>query len=122
MTQKPEETEEEEDRHNVTELKLITGGKGTYDETNWLGSLKKGTIFTTKTKRDHRNFMVLQLQIHNKTDKTTILYENLMDKLFGRVENVRFCNEFDLVEILWEPEGDWPIEETEALEETKDEQ
>lgn len=96
---------EEEKEDNVVELKLVPKADitGPIDESpGWLLRMKKGTIFTICSKKQISNFMAMQLQMVNKSEKTALLYENLADRLFGRVVASRFEAEFRLVEILKE--------------------
>lgn len=104
----PEKDEDNLDRERtkskVSDLKLIRGGLDSgVTSGNWLMDLPVGSIFTVVDKNNRSNFITLQLEIHNKTEKTVLLYENLTDKMFGRVEPNRFVNSFQLVEVLYTP-------------------
>lgn len=115
-TQLEQEPEEKEERvvSIKPELKLISGGGDNF-EGSWLQGLPKGTWFACKPKLRNNplglpHYQLLSLQIIGKTVKTVLLLEKNADKLFGMVDPASFCSDWNLHEILWQPEEgkNWP--------------
>lgn len=96
--------DDEKDKKKVTtDLKLLTGGKGTGSgSADWLSPLPETSVFLCKDVMQD-NFVLLRLEVAHKYERAIFLYENLMDKPFGIVDPVRFCRRFTHVETLHEP-------------------
>ena len=70
---------------------------------NWLMDLSIGTRFTVRSRTNQKNFMCLDLEIISKTPRTVMLDECSTGQPFGgngRVDPLRFVQEFDKVEVL----------------------
>ncbi len=94
----------ERKKHPVTDLKLITGGKGGGDGNDWLSPLPVGTIFIIGDKINRQNFMRLRLEVVTKYTKDVLLYDNLFDKPFGCVDPAGFCRQYSCSEIIYIPQ------------------
>lgn len=95
--------EEKDVKKVTTDLKLLTGGKGTGSgSADWLSPLPETSVFLCKDVMQD-NFVLLRLEVAHKYERAIFLYENLMDKPFGIVDPVRFCRRFTHVETLHEP-------------------
>ena len=97
----------EEKEDNVTELKVIEGGKLDLagkippGEVNWLKYLDEGSVFITKEKNNFRNFIGTQFLLMMKTDHCARFrgYTKETADPFWVIMD-RFCNVHALVEVL----------------------
>jgi hypothetical protein len=102
---------EEKERKRV-DLQLIKGGKEP-PSGNWLQDLEVGTVFLVTDKVD-RTFSLGEYHLMFKTDTACKLLCNLnaAQTYWAWVEPRRFCNRFDLVEVLGHYDIPKPEEET----------
>ena len=95
-----ENQEEKEDKKlDYKGLKSITGGKEPPTITgNWLTPLAVGTLFRVQDKTKPRDF-ILGTFIKVAQDKGTVLQSPVQTELIP-VDPARFCNQYDLYEVL----------------------
>jgi len=105
----------------VTNLKLITGGRdGDGSDMNWLQGLEIGTIFLVKEKRTPQatlpSFMLLCYCLVFKTDKACKLASENTQLGDVYVDPIRFCERYDLFEVI----GKVPMEQPQAEEQEEE--
>lgn len=101
----PEEDLEEQEEKRVVPLwkpKLITGGKGPPGH-NWLSDLNEGTVFLVEAKQS-ASFALGQFHLLHKLDNAIHLMDNLQTETHIWVNPTKFCSQFNLVTILFEPD------------------
>lgn len=81
-----------------TRLALAGAGPMDPDNPTWLQRYDVGTLFTVRKKNSPLDFLVYQFGIKSKTSKAILLLDENQQKIM--VDPIRFCNVFDLYEIL----------------------
>ena|SRR2546423_15098324 len=95
--------------NNLVDLQLIRGGKpdfiGRQPPDNWLMALKVNTTFLVKSK-NNANFALGEFTLIAKRERSVLLCTQLNQEAFTWVDSVRFVGQYDLAEILYEPEDE----------------
>lgn len=97
-----QEEQEEGENNNVTEFKLLQGGKEPPStSSNWLSDLEVGSVFLVQDKQQTNNFALGQFRLVEKTEKSCFLATVMDDKVQTvPVNPVRFCNRYSWWETL----------------------
>lgn len=96
------EEQEEGENNNVTEFKLLQGGKEPPStDANWLSELEVGTVFLVQDKNKPTDFTLGQFRLMEKTEKSCFIATMIEDKIQTfPVNPVRFCNRYSRWEVL----------------------
>lgn len=92
------------ERKAMNKLEVITGGLP--PDANWLSALPEKTVFFVREKKVGTNiprYMLAQYILVKKFERCVILLSNLNGEQYGAVDPIRFCNDFDLFEIVYDP-------------------
>ena len=106
----------QEEEENMLEGKLLTGGKGPSDSTNWLENLEIGTIFLIED-RQSADFNLGHFKLVDKTEKACILASSVLPQPVF-VNSFRFCQKYRLFEDLGTIKEE---EDTKVLKDPKEE-
>lgn len=76
----------------------------------WLTKLKVGTIFVCELNQDAGLGTIVQSEyvLAEKDEGTVLLMANIGEETYNRVNPVRFCKYYNLVNIKFEPEEEQP--------------
>lgn len=104
---------EEQEKDNVVSFELIKGGKdsgGSDDGLCWLLGLEEQTAFLVEETHAGVNmprYLVLQFYLAKKFQKAVLLINAQQQELF--VNPYRFCSQYKLYELLYDPKTMPPI-------------
>jgi len=104
-----EETRDEKDeKSNVVELKLLTGGKGPPGN-DWLSGLDDGSVFLTRpSSHQFDKPWMEEYHISARSEQGMVcLYSNLNQEAYIWVDPVRFSRVMELVEVLQHGTSNW---------------
>ncbi len=111
-----EPIEQEEEKNNVVDLKLITGGKEPPDELGpWLKGLERGThfLFRPKNKGGVNDVGINRAVVVFHYETATLLFDNLNANVYFIVDTNGFSNSMRLVQIIGREEPSTQQEEQE---------
>jgi hypothetical protein len=88
-------------------LSIISGGRD--NTSNWLMSLKEGSVFFCRSNKDEKDFTVLQFHIIRKWDMTVILHSNFPMNQEGDfpVHSLKFSQQHTMVDLIQDGESEY---------------
>lgn len=95
-----QQQEQQKEHDNVTELRLVPGGKPPVDEANWLANLPRGTHFLWKKRSPLNDIQVSRAVILYHFEKATLLLDNLNQEVFFCVDTAAFSSVYRLLEVI----------------------